>query len=156
MGSKAKSGRGAAAGGGSLEGLVDHLRSTGHRMTASRRAVLGALLEGPHRSAAELAVSVHRLAPDVNISTIYRNLEELERIGLVVHSHLGHGPATYQLTAGAHGHLVCEDCGATFEADKGLFAGLARRAVQRHSFEIRPYHFAVLGLCAACRARVDP
>lgn len=134
-----------------VEVLVARLRSLGYRMTSSRRAVLEALVSGTHRSAEELADDVQRRAPDVHLSTIYRNLDELERVGLVVHSHLGHGPATYQLTTEAHGHLVCERCGASFEADREMFAGLAREASSRFGFEIRPFHFAVLGLCEACR-----
>ena len=120
-------------------------------MTVSRRAVLSALVSGTHRTAEELASQVQEQAPDVHISTVYRNLEELEKIGLVVHSHLGHGPATFQLTTEAHGHLVCERCGGSYHADARMFAGLARKAKERYGFEIRPFHFSVLGLCEACR-----
>jgi Fe2+ or Zn2+ uptake regulation protein len=31
-------------------------------------------------------------APDVHLSTVHRNLEELERLGVVTHVHLGDGP----------------------------------------------------------------
>ncbi|HEX4862462.1 MAG TPA: transcriptional repressor [Acidimicrobiales bacterium] len=134
-----------------VEVLVARLRSLGYRMTASRRAVLSALVSGTHRNAEELAAQVQKQAPDVHISTVYRNLEELERIGLVVHSHLGHGPATYQLTTDAHGHLVCERCGGSYEADSRMFAGLAKQARARFGFEIRPFHFSVLGVCEGCR-----
>jgi Fur family ferric uptake transcriptional regulator len=83
-------------------------------------------------------------------STVYRNLEELERLGVVVHTHLGHGAATYHLATEAHGHLVCENCGATIEASGDVFDGLADAARTRYGFTLRPYHFAVLGICAAC------
>jgi Fur family ferric uptake transcriptional regulator len=134
-----------------VEVLVARLRSLGYRMTVSRRAVLSALVSGTHRTAEELVAQVQKQAPDVHISTVYRNLEELERIGLVVHSHLGHGPATFQLTTEAHGHLVCERCGGSYHADSRMFAGLAREAKSRYGFEIRPFHFSVLGLCEGCR-----
>ena len=68
------------------------------------------------------------MAPEVHISTIYRNLDDLERLGVVVHAHLGHGPATYHLAAGAHGHFVCEECGAMIEAPDEIFGGLSRAA----------------------------
>ena len=136
-----------------MEVLVARLRSLGYRMTVSRRAVLSALVSGTHRTAEELAAQVQKQAPDVHISTVYRNLEELERIGLVVHSHLGHGPATFQLTTEAHGHLVCERCGGSYHADARMFAGLAREAKSRYGFEIRPFHFSVLGLCEGCRSQ---
>ena len=68
----------------------------------SRRLLVRCLFEASgHRTAEELAAEIQAHAPDVSISTVYRNLEELERLGVVVHSHLGHGPATYHLaTAG--------------------------------------------------------
>jgi Fe2+ or Zn2+ uptake regulation protein len=84
------------------------------------------------------------------MSTIYRNLEDLERLGVVAHCHLGHGPATYQLAALAHTHLVCERCGTMVEAPDAMFEGLFRDARAELGFSIDPHHFAILGLCAAC------
>ena len=54
---------------------------------------------GGHRTAEELAGEVQAQGARRHISTIYRNLEELERLGVIVHSHLGHGPATYHLAS---------------------------------------------------------
>jgi Fur family ferric uptake transcriptional regulator len=105
-----------------------------------------------HRTAEELAANVQLLAPDVHLSTVYRNLEELERLGVVVHTHLGHGPATYHLSSETHGHLVCKSCGATIEAPENLFRALARGAQDRFGFTIDPRHFAVLGACRLCAA----
>ena len=70
---------------------------------------------------------------------------------MVIHSHLGHGPATYHLAALAHGHLVCEKCGAVVEVPDDIFQGLSRAASARFGFDIQPYHFAVLGRCRTCR-----
>jgi Fur family ferric uptake transcriptional regulator len=86
----------------------------------------------------------------VHISTIYRNVEDLQRLGVIVHTHLGHGPATYQLASLAHAHLICEECGATIEAPDDLFRGLARTARTKLGFSIDPRHFAILGRCASC------
>jgi Fe2+ or Zn2+ uptake regulation protein len=106
---------------------------------------------GEHRSAEELATAVQGRAPDVHISTIYRNLEDLQELGVIVHSHLGHGPATYQLASLAHGHFICEACGATLEAPDELFRGLADTVRAKLGFSIDPHHFAMLGLCMGCQ-----
>jgi len=135
----------------SVEDVLDLLRSRGGRVTTSRRLLLGCLFEGrTHRTAEELAAEFQASAPDVHLSTIYRNLDELERLGVVVHAHLGHGPATYHLASETHGHLVCETCGAMLEAPGDLFGSLARAAERDFGFRIDPRHFAVLGRCAAC------
>lgn len=135
----------------SVESVLGLLRAHGGRVTTSRRLLLHCLFERrAHRTAEELAAEVQASAPDVHLSTIYRNLEELERLGVVVHAHLGHGPATYHLASETHGHLVCESCGAMREAPEDLFESLARAAARDYGFTIDPRHFAVLGRCAAC------
>ncbi len=103
-----------------------------------------------HMSAEDLAAAVQARAPDVHLSTIYRNVEELQRLGVIVHSHLGHGPATYLLAPLAHAHFVCAECGAMIEAPDELFRGLARTAKTRLGFTIDPHHFAILGRCSNC------
>jgi Fur family ferric uptake transcriptional regulator len=135
----------------SVDALLTRLRRDGVRITTARRLVVDALVHGSqHPTAEELLASVRAMAPDVHPSTVYRNLEELERLGVVVHTHLGHGPATYHLAADAHGHLVCERCGAAYEAPPDLFDNLARQAKRRIGFTLRPFHFAVIGVCADC------
>jgi Fur family transcriptional regulator, ferric uptake regulator len=139
-----------------VEGVLALLRESGGRATTSRRILLRCLFEkGPHRTAEELAEEVQRIAPDVHLSTIYRNLEELERLGVIVHAHLGHGPATYHLATETHGHLVCEVCGGEMEAPEGFFRALTNAAKREYGFVIDPRHFAVLGRCAACVDAVD-
>ncbi|MGD0380684.1 MAG: transcriptional repressor [Acidimicrobiales bacterium] len=136
----------------SVEGALALLRQQGGRVTSSRVLLLRALFGSPgHRTAEELGAEVQAAAPEVHISTIYRNLDDLERLGVVVHAHLGHGPATYHLAAGAHGHFVCEECGAMIEAPDEIFGGLSQAAKSRFDFDINPHHFAVLGRCKGCR-----
>jgi Fe2+ or Zn2+ uptake regulation protein len=135
-----------------VEGVLDLVRQQGGRVTSSRRLLLGALFDSKdHHTAEELAAEVQQQSPDIHLSTIYRNLDELERLGVIVHSHLGHGPATYHLAASAHGHFVCEECGKMIEAPDNLFASLAQVARSQFNFTIDPHHFAMLGRCANCR-----
>jgi Fur family ferric uptake transcriptional regulator len=132
------------------------VRARGGRATPSRRILLEVLFEtDEHFTADELAEAVQARAPDVHLSTIYRNLEDLQRLGVIAHTHLGHGPATFQLASLAHAHFLCEDCGATIEAPDELFRGLARSVKTKLGFTIDPRHFAILGRCSGC-ARPEP
>lgn len=134
-----------------VDDVLALVRSRGGRATPSRRVLLEVLFEADgHLSAEGLAEAVQARAPDVHISTIYRNLEDLQRLGVVAHTHLGHGPASYQLASLAHAHFICEECGVTIEAPDELFRGLARTARTRLGFSINPRHFAILGRCATC------
>jgi Fur family ferric uptake transcriptional regulator len=134
-----------------IEGALELVRQHGGRITSSRRFLLRALFDSEgHKTAEELATEVQSQAPDIHLSTIYRNLDELERLGVIVHAHLGHGPATYHLATSVHGHLVCEECGKMIEAPDSLFTGLAKTARAQFGFTIDPHHFAMLGRCAEC------
>ena len=79
-----------------VEMVLAELRRRGGRVTSTRRLVLRALFEhSGHRTAPELAEDLAREVQayglDVHMSTIYRFLDELEELGVVTHSHLGHG-----------------------------------------------------------------
>jgi len=134
-----------------IEDALEIVRQHGGRVTSSRRVLLRTLFASAgHRTAEELAAEVQAEAPDIHLSTIYRNLEELERLGVVVHSHFGHGPATYHLASSVHGHFVCEECGSLIEVPESMFSGLAEQASAEFGFTIDPHHFAMLGRCAEC------
>ncbi len=135
-----------------IEDVLALVRRHGGRATPARRLLLNALFDSrEHRSAEELAAEVHSRAPDVHLSTIYRNLEELERLGVIDSTRLGNGPATYHLASAAHGHLVCELCGSMIEVPDDIFAGLVRVAEHEWGFAINPHRFAVTGRCANCQ-----
>jgi len=139
-----------------VEAVLDLVRRHGGRATPARRLLLDALFgSGKHRSAEELAAEVHSRAPDVHLSTIYRNLEELERLGVIDSTRLGGGPATYHLASAPHGHLVCERCGKMIEVPGEVFADLVRVAGNDYGFAINPHRFAVTGRCADCQRALD-
>ena len=68
-----------------VEGALELLRQNGGRITSSRRFLLRLLFESEgHHTAEELAAEVQAQAPDIHLSTIYRNLDELEKLGVIV------------------------------------------------------------------------
>jgi len=140
-----------------VELVLDHLRRSGARVTTARRAIVEAMVDAAgHRTADELAAAIHAVHPSINRSTVYRNLEELERLGVLVHAHLGHGAATYHLSANAHSHLVCERCGVALSVTTALFSNLSATMLEQYGFTIDPLHFSVLGICAPCRSADAP
>ena len=121
-----------AAGRDLIEQGLARMSAHGARATPARRQLLGALVENPGHSSAEgLAACVQARAPDVNLSTIYRNLDELERLNVVDRTRLGYGPATYHLASATHGHLVCERCSSMTEVPDEIFGDLTEIARSR-------------------------
>lgn len=133
------------------EPILGLLRARGGRVTTCRRAILETFLGfGGHVTAEVLTARVQATQPDVHESTVYRFLDELERLGVVDHVHLGHGPAVYHLASDAHHHLVCDRCGAVEEVPEALFAELRTQLREDYGFSLQPRHFAVTGRCRDC------
>jgi Fur family ferric uptake transcriptional regulator len=134
-----------------LGGWQAQLRSRGYRLTPQRQLVLEAVGELGHGTPEDIATAVRRTASGVNISTVYRTLELLEGLGLVQHTHLGHGAPTYSVsTDDDHVHLVCRDCGQVQEVDADVLAEAVRRLAEERGFVLDVGHVALFGSCAGC------
>jgi Fur family transcriptional regulator, ferric uptake regulator len=130
------------------------LRARGYRVTPQRQLVLEAVTKLEHATPEEIWADVQQTASGVNISTIYRALELLEQLGLVTHTHLGHGAPRYHLAAEAeHVHLVCSECGRVSQVDPEAVASLVADLDDKYGFETDVGHLAVFGRCAECRAK---
>lgn len=137
------------------DGILALLRAQGGRITSGRRSILEALLgSGGHVTAETLTATVQATRPDIHESTIYRFLDELERMGVVDHVHMGHGAAVYHLADDPHHHLVCETCGAVVEVPESVFDDLRLELRRDFGFVVQPRHFAVTGRCRDCAARL--
>ncbi|MDT7660943.1 MAG: Fur family transcriptional regulator, ferric uptake regulator [Pseudonocardiales bacterium] len=135
-----------------VETLRRTLHERGFRMTPQRQLVLDAVEELQHATPEQICASVQRLAPAVNITTVYRTLDLLERLGLVRHTHLGHGAPNYSVREHEHVHLVCHGCGSVAEVPSGLLDELAGRLDTDYGFRLDATHVALSGTCTNCTA----
>jgi Fur family transcriptional regulator, ferric uptake regulator len=130
----------------------DTLRASGYRVTPQRQLVLEAVTKLEHATPEEIFADIRQTARGVNVSTVYRTLELLEQIGLVTHTHLGHGAPRYHLAAEAqHVHLVCQNCEKIIEVEPAAVADLTRALDEQFGFETDVGHLTVFGRCENCR-----
>jgi len=132
--------------------IDDRLHASGRRMTVQRRLVLEALQRARHHvTADDIATRVRARHPQIDPSTVYRNLEALEELGYVTHTHFDDRVTRWhRADAQRHGHLVCRSCGAEQEVPIGLLEPLARRLRDEHGFQADLAHSAIVGICKAC------
>jgi Fur family ferric uptake transcriptional regulator len=125
------------------------LRGSGLRISTPRRLLVEALFASPGPvSAGELAESLA-----LEESSVYRNLELLERHGLIRHVHLAHGPGLYALAGRDHGeYLYCERCGATTVVAAEELEPVRDYLRARFGHHARFGHFAIVGRCRDCAA----
>jgi Fur family transcriptional regulator, ferric uptake regulator len=134
----------------------DTLRASGYRVTPQRQLVLEAVTELEHATPEEIFASIRQTARGVNVSTVYRTLELLENVGLVTHTHLGHGAPVYHPAAEAqHVHLVCQDCEKVIQVDPAAVGSLVAGLRAEFGFETDVGHLTVFGRCADCRENIQ-
>ena len=133
--------------------IASKLSELGYRLTPQRVMVLSALENsGNHISAEEIYAQIVAKYPQVNISTVYRTLELLKRLGLVTETNLWGGRVRYHPTAkGHHHHLVCQECGAIIDLDESLLSPLKSALLREYKFSADLRHLAIFGRCTNCK-----
>jgi Fur family ferric uptake transcriptional regulator len=138
-----------------IDDVLAALRERGHRISAARRLVLEALFaaEGPV-SAQFIAEGLNGAKTELDRTSVYRNLEQLEQLGVVRHVHFGHGPSLYHLVgAGGREYLACEACGRVTSVDPSELDPVRDRLRRQFGYEARFGHFPIVGLCRECAAK---
>lgn len=135
--------------------LASTLHSRGMRMTAARRQVLDAVTELGHSTPEQIHEHVCAGEPGTHLTTVYRNLDVLEEIGLIGHTHIGHGAPVYHPAEHEHVHVVCHRCQAMVPAEASLFDDVVSTLRERHGFHVAVGHLTLSGECADCAAGSD-
>src|SRR5581483_8236817 len=102
---------------------------------------------------ADRPLSAERIARalKLELTSVYRNLETLERHGLVRHVHLGHGAGLYALVGrGEREYLYCERCGAVRALQPSELDPVRRQIGELFGYDARFTHFALVGTCPEC------
>jgi Fur family transcriptional regulator, ferric uptake regulator len=136
---------------------VELLRAQGMRMTPQRLAIVDEIMTtAGYVIPTNVIEQVQARVPGVSPSTVYRTLERLESIGVLAHVHLESGLGYHRLDEVQHAHLTCARCGADLELSRPALRSLERLVERQHGFRPDFTHYAISGLCAACRSDGGP
>ncbi len=128
------------------------LKAKGYKLTPQRRMVLDLLHEShAHLTAEDIVKRIHANAPDVNKSTVYRTLELLVELEMVVKSKLEGKFVYHHGDSGHHHHFVCHGCGKIMDGDEIMLLPLQRILLSELDFQPDLKHLVIHGLCGVCR-----
>ena len=134
------------------EAIRQSLGTSGLRRTPQRYAVMAFLMEHTgHPTAAEIFEAVNRLDPRSSRATIYNNLRDLVRAGLVREVAVEGRAARFDAKGIRHHHFICDHCGNVedmewYSVPKPAPGSLGRRI-------LRECELIVRGLCTKCAPR---
>jgi len=121
-----------------------------------REIILDTLAKNPvHPTADELLELLHNENSDIGYTTLYRNLNQLARAGVIkkidgleISAHFDHN--TFN-----HYHFICDKCGRVFDVPAGVAPDLVKNARLATGFDIISHDILFHGLCSECKKRKD-
>ena len=131
---------------------LSKLKKAGKSDTKSRMSLFKVFLSRNHKpiSPAELA---NLCEPEIDRSTVYRNIETLEKIGIIKKISVGW---RYKLELseefhGHHHHLTCIDCGsAVVPTNNQKLERLIEEIAKNANFKATDHQFEIRGYCKDC------
>ncbi|KAA0232822.1 MAG: Peroxide operon regulator [Acidimicrobiales bacterium] len=135
--------------------VAERLELRGQRYTETRRSLVDVLISASMPlTLPEILAQGRTLAQ----SSVYRNLSELEKAGVVHRVVTADDHARFELAehlTGHHHHLVCSSCGAVidFTVPSRLEGTLERElasVAERHGFVVDHHRLDILGACTDC------
>jgi Fur family ferric uptake transcriptional regulator len=130
--------------------LGESRRGTG----AARRALLELLDAQPCAlTALEIEDVLREGERPVARASIYRILDELERLNLVHKIQVGQAMARYEpvrLGEGHHHHLVCDSCGTVIPFSDRELESAIRKLSRRVPIQVAEHEIVLHGACQSC------
>ena len=131
------------------------LNSAGLRMTSQRALILDVISQAEeHLDADEVYRQARERQPGLSLSTVYRNLQTLKKLGLVKELHFDEAHHHYEVKPSSeHHHLVCLGCGKIEEFSCRLSRRMRDEVARNKGFEVTSVEVHMTGYCAQCRRK---
>jgi len=129
------------------------LSAVGMRMTSQRALLLKLIEQGEgHLDADELYRRARQKQPRLSLSTVYRTLGLLKKLGLIEELHFDENHHHYEMKPSAeHHHLICLGCGRVIEFQYPLSRYIKKNVTGAKDFEIIDAELRLTGYCQQCR-----
>jgi len=122
------------------------------KMTRQRRVILEELASTTsHPTADELLERVRRRLPHVSLGTIYRNLDVLDKAGMVHRLETDGHQRRYDADLRPHWHVRCVECDRLDDVFDLPFETSIENVRSRAHYTIIGHRLEFLGICPACR-----
>ncbi|MCA1993570.1 MAG: transcriptional repressor [Coleofasciculus sp. S288] len=133
--------------------LKAELNSRGWRLTPQRETILHVfqnLPRGNHLSAEELHELLQQRGEPISLSTIYRSVKLMSRMGILRELELAEGHKHYELNQpfpNHHHHLVCIQCNQTVEFKNDSILKQGMKQVEKEGLQLIDCQLTIHTIC---------
>lgn len=134
--------------------MLDRLKAGGKKLTKPRMAILAVLEQSPLPiSAADVHDRLKAQRKPADLVTVYRNLELLQRLGLVTAVGFHDGQMRYEVRHGRehHHHIQCRGCGKIVDLMLCPIKKLTALVEAKTKFAVDSHTLEFFGWCPQCR-----
>jgi Fe2+ or Zn2+ uptake regulation protein len=103
-----------------------------------------------HSTVDELYVKIQNDHPAISKTTVYRNLRQLAKDGVIREVSLPDGLERYDERASRHYHFKCRNCGKIFDVDMAYIAEIDDTVQTEYGFQVDEHELVFKGLCDKC------
>jgi len=140
---------------GELQALLSRLHEKDYKLTPQRKVILKAFVENKdeHLSAEDIYGIVKEQYPDIGLATVYRTLDLLAELGILLRMNFGDGRFRYEFSNAdvhQHHHLICMECGRVQEFADDLLEDLEKRVGEENGFRVVDHQVKFYGYCSEC------
>jgi Fur family ferric uptake transcriptional regulator len=142
--------------------LKAELNERGWRLTPQRETILQVfqnLPEGKHLSAEDLYNVLEGNGEGISLSTIYRTLKLMARMGILRELELAEGHKHYELNQPYphhHHHLICVRCNKTIEFKSDSILKVGSKTAQKEGYHLLDCQLTIHAVCPACQRSLLP
>jgi Fe2+ or Zn2+ uptake regulation protein len=128
------------------------IRRQGFRITPQRQIILDAVCEiGDHATPEAIYERVQRKSSAINRATVYRTLDFLCEMRLVVAARIGRSTLYEIAGVKPHHHLICRKCGAVLTLEHEHVRNFYKQVEREQNFHVDMDHLTLFGVCSDCR-----
>ncbi len=142
--------------------LKAELNEKGWRLTPQRETILQVfqkLPNGQHLSAEDLYNVLQEQGSSISLSTIYRTLKLMARMGILRELELAEGHKHYEINQPHpyhHHHLICVRCSKTIEFKNDQILKIGAKAAQKEGYHLLDCQLSIHAVCPACQRALMP
>ena len=140
-----------------MKDLRGKLSEGGYKMTPQRKEILQIFVEHEgHMRAEDVYKILRENDSDIGLATVYRSLDLLSELGILVQVDFGDGCARYELNNADpkihhHHHLICLKCKKVIEFEEDLLEVMEAYIEKKSGFQIKNHEVKFFGYCNDCK-----
>lgn len=146
----------------SATALKAELNERGWRLTPQRETILQIfqnLPAGNHLSAEDLYHVLEQEGQPISLSTIYRTLKLMARMGILRELELAEGHKHYELNQPYphhHHHLICVRCSKTIEFKNDSILKTGSKTAEKEGYHLLDCQLTIHAICPTCQRALLP